>query len=721
MFLNEEEQSKKSKNKSSESKKRKKRKINNKYNKKFLKNYNINNEEQMSLIEHHNILNEYKEEMNFLNMKRKKANTQENFDNNNEMPKGKSNIIICVNNNESSQNSDKKRFNGKEKEGRAKNDDLNVKISKLYDIYHYLFIKSGLNCNKPSKIVDYLSNEIENNNNFYWPKKPNVNYYNIKTLMNRLENEDKESVLINKLIKEYYHCSFKNSSINKLTKKINKIIVNENKNNNEMKYSDNLTTDINSLSINTEIFEKNSKAKRDSYSNLLDEKLKNNNYESCLSLTNDSEYFKSIIYLNNKYVLNNRKYTPDKNIIKSLEANNDLLKSFKEENREKAEHNERNYLKNLIKNKKLKKYINKKFFYFKESFKNPILRILNENNFNEIINILISCKIEEKEKLKSINDLLHSKKIQKNDISNFIVLLYFIACITMINKNKNLLLKSDLTSLSQLFQYFNDISTQSKIKTKKEIKVNLIKKKNKNNKIKIRIESDSDSENEPDSLTYRPQNNTEECKNEEVNKEKQNKILKIFLNNNDSSLYDENQNNKTIKNNKTTNPNGFLYLKLPSSTEDNSFIKNDKNTNNKYSSQNNPKCNLINESVNSNYQRKNKNQKKFDKKYRLFHERILKELSLGKDIFKLNYVKLREREKTSKNDEFNKEIDKDSEIKIEIKKEIKINDEKIINENNYNNKEKQFLKKEGNKIIIYGDDYSEENEKINNENYGNNN
>ena len=718
MFLNEEEQSKISKNKSSESKKRKKRKINNKYNKKFLKNYNINNDEQMSLIEHQNILNEYKEEMNFLNMKRKKADTQENFDNNNEMPKDKSNIIICVNNNESSKNSDKENFNGKEKKGGAKNDDLNMKISKLYYIYHYLFKKSGLNCDKPSKIVDYLSNEIENNNNFYWQKKTKVNYYDIKTLMHGLENKDKENVLINKLIKEYYHCSFKNSTISKLIKKINKIIVNKNKSNNEMKYSDNLTTDINSLSINTEILEKNSKAKKDSYSNLLDEKLKNNNYESCLSLTSDSEYFKSIIYLNNKYVLNNRKYTPDKNIVKSLEANKDLLKSFKE-NREKAQHNERKYLKNLIKNKKLKKYINKKFFYFKESFKNPILKILNENNFNEIINILISSEIEEKEKLKSINDLHHLKKVKKNDISNFISLLYFVACITMINKNKNLLLKSDLALLTQLFQYFNDISTQSKIKTKKEIKVNQIKKKNKNNKIKIRI--DSDSENEPDSLIDSPQNNTEECKNEEVNKEEQNKILNIILNNNNSSFYDENQNNKTIKNNKTSNPNGFLYLKLPSSTEDNSFIKNDKNTNNNYSSQNNPKCNLINENASSNYQRKNKNQKKFKKKFRLFHERILKELSLGKDIFKLNYVKIREREKTSKNEEFNKEIEKDSEIKIEIEKEKIINDEKIINENNYNNKEKQLLKKEGNKIIIYGDYYSEENEKINDENNGNNN
>ena len=337
MFLNEEEQSKISKNKSTRCKKRKKSKNNNKYNKKSLKNYNINNDEQMSLIEHQNILSEYKEEMNFLNKKRKKEDAQENFDNNNEMPKDKSNIIICVKNNESSQNSDKEKFNVKEKKGRAKNEDLNVKISKLYDIYHYLFTKTGLNCDRPSKIVDYLSNEIENNNNFYWPKKVNVNYYDIKTLMHTLENEDKENELINILIKEYYHCSFKNSSISKLIKKINKIILNQNKNNNEMKYSDNLTTDINSLSINTEIFEKNFKTKRDSYSNLIDEKLKNNNYESFLALTNDSEYFKSIIYLNNKYVLNNRKNAPDKNIIKTLKANNDLLKSFKEENREKAE------------------------------------------------------------------------------------------------------------------------------------------------------------------------------------------------------------------------------------------------------------------------------------------------------------------------------------------------------------------------------------------------
>ena len=702
MLLNEEEQSNTPKNKLSKNKKKKKRNNNYKYYKKTFKNYNNDDDERITLCEHQNILKEYEEEMNFLAKKRKKTDMHEEFHNNiNENFKDNQSLIICVNSSESNQKNENKINFQKAQKMSSNNENLNIKISKLGYIYFHLLTKTRLGCNNPSKLVDYISNEIENNNNFELPKKANVNYYDIKKLMYSLENGDIENELINKLIKKYFYCSFRHSIISNLMKKINKYIIKEN--NKELKYSYNLTTDINS--INTETFEKNSKTKKDKYPycNLLDEKLKNNSYKSCLSLTNDLEYFKSIIYLNNKYALYDKTYMLDKNIIKSLEVNRDLLKSYKEENREKANLNDKSYLNNLNKNKELKKYINKKLFYFRESFKTGILKILDKNNFNEIINILISNKNEEKEKLEKINCLHNSKKVKKNDLTNFLILLNFIASIITINQNPNLLLKSDLALLTPILKYFNkyDIVANTKIKSKKTKKIKKKNLNNKNKKINNNLESLSDSHQNILKL-----NKIEE----EGNKEEQNKMIKIILNNNEHSLYEENQNSKT------SNYSEFLSLKLPSSTEDNSIIKKE-NKSKKYDARDNLKYSLIESNNKSNYLSKNRKPKIFDKKFRIYQKRILNELSLGNDIFKLNCVNLRTKEKSSKNDEPEEEIYKKGEINIEIEKEIS----NIINENNSNNMEKQLLRKEGNKIIIYNDEYSEENKNyLNNENYPNN-
>ena len=162
MFLNEEEQSKISKNKTSlYHKKRKKIPKNNNYFLKYSRLTNdYKNEDRVSLTEHSNILNEYQEELKFLSMKRKSIipNTIKDNQNNN------SNIIICVNN----KKSDKKRGKNDSKKSKGqkinnkkndKNEDV-IKRSQLYNLYHYLFIKSGLDCMKPSRFVDYLSNVI---------------------------------------------------------------------------------------------------------------------------------------------------------------------------------------------------------------------------------------------------------------------------------------------------------------------------------------------------------------------------------------------------------------------------------------------------------------------------------------------------------------------------------------------------------------------------------
>ena len=313
MFLNEEEQSKFSQNKTSINQKKRKKISKNNY---FLKysrlSNNYKNEESVSLTEHSNILNEYQEELKFLSMKRKKfiPNISKENTNNN------LNVIICVNN----KNPDKKRgktnsnkskeqkINNKKKD---KNDDV-IKMSQLYNLYHYLFIKSGLECMKPSRFVDYLSNDMTvNDTNSSYRDNHKITFENIKKNILNLDNKGTENILIKKIVKEYYHCNFKNSIIEKIIKKINNFIVNENNNNIEFKNNDNINvmndnkSDNKSISI-SDTYDKSLKTKKEkfSYLNLFVEKINNNNYQSCLSLTNDSDYFKSVIYLSNKYLIN---------------------------------------------------------------------------------------------------------------------------------------------------------------------------------------------------------------------------------------------------------------------------------------------------------------------------------------------------------------------------------------------------------------------------------
>ena len=166
MFLNEEEKSKLSKNKKSlNHKKRKKISKTNNYLLKYSNIPNDVNEERISLTEHFNILNEYGEELKFLSMKRKNFIPNDNIYHFKENPNNNPSIIICVNDkkpNKKRGKSDSKKVSEKKinKNLNNKNED-SIKMSQLFNLYHYLFIKSGLDCKKPSRFVDYLSNEIK--------------------------------------------------------------------------------------------------------------------------------------------------------------------------------------------------------------------------------------------------------------------------------------------------------------------------------------------------------------------------------------------------------------------------------------------------------------------------------------------------------------------------------------------------------------------------------
>ena len=599
MLLNEELESKISENKSSiiiKKKKRKKKSNHYKYpTKKVYKFYNnTNSDDKISLTEHNNILNEYEEELKFLNLKRNKSENCE------KEQKKNSNNIICSNNNNNNKK-EKKLCNKKKYINNNKNE--KIKISQLYNLYHYLFIKSGLDCASPSRFVDYLSNEL-NDANENSSKNGKINFENIKKILLNLDKEDLENSLIDKLIKEYFHCTFKNSIFEKVIKKINNTIIDQNNNDN------------NSINIKNNKFDKNTKTKKDkyNYSNLLVEKINNNHYKSSLSVSNDSELFKSIIYMNNKHLINNNNIT-ENNIIKSLETFKNKLNSFKEENKENVNKNDNEYLKNLLNSKKLRKYINKKLLVFNQCFKNNnILKILDNNNFNQIIKLLIDNKKENKNITEKINELKINENINDNDINNFILILVFIAGITTVNSNPKQLSKSDLSIITPIFQYFDKLSNIKLIK-KKKIKIKKINNKN-TNKFKIKIDDNNSEEYKiGNSLSCKEEIKIEGENKEEKVKEKE-KII-IFMDNNDNSLYNQkisNIDNKSYKNDTSTNE--MSSIKIPNSNQGSI----NQNTNH-----------IISEFKNAHIE------------FNDFQKKLLNHLSLGKDIFKLDCVKIREK------------------------------------------------------------------------------
>ena len=165
------------------------------------------------------------------------------------------------------------------------------------------------------------------------------------------------------------------------------------------------------------------------YSNFLADKLKENVNKSILSFTNDSEYFKSLIYVCNKYSKYiGKKEIPEKILIESLEKNIKILEKFKTEGEEKnlAMKEEKEYLNDLLKNKSIRKYINKKFKIFdEETIKtNKILNGLNINIFYKFFEIMLKNKSDDDiDKLYKIFQeefsISNDDKVEKNDLKNF--------------------------------------------------------------------------------------------------------------------------------------------------------------------------------------------------------------------------------------------------------------------------------------------------------------
>jgi hypothetical protein len=636
---------------------------------------NINNkEEKISLTEHTNILNEYQEELNFLGIKRKNSNNLLNIDNNEEIP-----------NNNTNTNSKSNLISNDE----PNKEDNSIKILDLYKLYHNLFIKSGIEGSRPSNFIYYLLNDI-NDSLLSNKSSSKINFGDIKKLILKLPSEEPENSLINILINEYFHSDFSGNSMEKIITKINNSLIDQDKNKIFLKNSNDIDNNNKIYYINDDddkndidTIDKSSKTKKDKlkYANIFNEKMNKNNYLSCLSLTNDLEYFKSFLFVYNKYL--KEPNLIDKNLENSLETNKQLLKSFNEENKEIANEVDKAYLNNILKNKKLRKYISKKLIHFQKCNKNKILNILDKYNFNYIGKLLIDNKIENLNKLKTFNNL-NNHNFDKTDISNFLTLILIFIGITLINNSSNISPKNDLTLLFPFFNYFKqlDINIQKPQKFRKRI--------SKGNKIKIKLDN-----------TIIKEFNNDNSKNKEEKKvETEYSYHNKFPFNNNEFKLNKNEENKINNIIKPIKKNSSL-LKVHNSNKETS-IGNDRKINNINMNENEKNSNklFLNYLKNENNKQSQNNKNMEKNNLNKFRNKLIKKLSFCHDIYKLN---------SSQNNENNiKNIYEKQEENFDNL--MKIKEDNCINVNN--NYKVKLLEKNGNKIIIYEDELSEENNNL---------
>ena len=660
------------------------------------KTKNCKKKEQLSLAEFNNKLNEYKEELAFLKKKRnadinieKIINFQKNSQN-----KANSALINYSNNNDSKNKNNnpknKKSQNLKDINNNSSNskniNDVNIEINKnntktevdtenstliidFYKLYYHLFESNRLDNSKPYKFVDYL---ITGDNLLFNLKKDKIRFEEIKkgitvkSKNNSLINEQ----LLNKSIYEYLRCDFSNSFMKKMAEKINESMMN--------RYSSK-KKERNSLENSISIEKKD----KFTYSNFLSDKLKDNANKSCLSFTNDTDYFKSLIYVCNKYSKYiGKKEIPEKILIESLEKNKKILEDFKhsKEDGEMAKKIEMGYLKNLLHNKSIRKYIAKKMRSFNcdKLENNEILNSLDINIFYKIMNIILKNKSDDDiDKLYKLFEenipLKDNNKIDKNHLKNFIIIFKFFLELSLTNK-----LNNDINLCNNMNEKngFNNISLL------REIYENINKNQLINKQALNEPENNSNSNN---GLKSKGRNRIKIKKikeNKNIKKEEKDSENKNINNNSINSLNNNNdangniisnsiENNSHINNNETkpkkrnTKNSKIIPFKIPYSLNNNTnkltnglFEINNKSEINTTKNSNQIKIDEINKN--------NVNEKTHFETYNEFHKESIenlkeKENNKSKRRRKRNTEENKENTHNTKNDFKDIKINEDSE------------------------------------------------------------
>ena len=588
--------------------------------------------DQMAISEYVDKLENFKEELQFLNKKRNADISFEKIENYNKISntaindtKTKNKKSTNKNNNDNIKNNNIKNNNNTLPPPPIINNNNNSEFEKninfsennstliadFYKLYDLLFETNRLDNSRPYKFVDYL---INGDNILFNIKNDKVKLDEIKrgVLLRQKTHSSIEENLLNKYIYEYLRCDFTNSFMKKLCEKINLFL------------KEYYTTEIKENNKkDTSILEKKDKF---TYSNFLAEKLQKNVNKSCMSFTNDNEYFRSLIYICNKYSSYiGKKEVPEKILIESLEKNKNILDDFK--NNETAEKIEKEYLENLLKFKPIRKYMNKKLKFIKnESLENNCLfNELNRQQFKKMFpNIIKNKNDDDTEKLtKLLNEIYFSKNsknnndnrkniIQKPDTKNFIIILKLLLEI-LINQNKKYISPDDclennklnIPMILSLYNIFNkNIKTEgeeginnneinrAKTVKKKKTKTNLGKSENTIIKEKL-ILPDNINHNDMQNISQnnnstKAKNNT---KNNQINKNSETsknakKKLSIKTNNSSSKekgkmIIHPNNNindNKNINIINNKNNSKIVQFKVPFSVSNNNSSSN--NTNN---------------------------------------------------------------------------------------------------------------------------------------------
>jgi len=471
---------------------------------KKIKIKNIKGKDQMSINDFTKQLKDFKEEFVFLNKKRnadinieKIMNIQKNIVNkingaissdNKNNKKNKENILNDLENKNINEDKNDIIKNSGKIENQNQNSSLMIDF---YKLFLHLFESSRLDNSKPYKFVDYL---IASDNLLLNIKKDKAKFEEIKRgigIKSKNNNFLINDHLVNKYIYEYLRCDFSHSFMKKLCEKINVFLMNKKK----------LSGDKDNLS-----FEKKDKF---TYSNFLSDKLKENTNKSILSFTNDTEYFKSLIYVCNKYSkYTGKKEMPEKILVESLEKNKQILENFKNEGEDKtsAIKEEKEYLRDLLRNKKIRKYINKKFKVFDEETikSNKILNGLDLNIFYKIFEILLKNKSDDDiDKLYKIFQeeiiLPNDTKLEKSELKNFLIEFRFLLQMEISKRkfNNNEKDINDISILKKVYDYINEhfvanpddeYSSGKKGKSRSRLKL-------KSRKEIINIENDTESIN----------------------------------------------------------------------------------------------------------------------------------------------------------------------------------------------------------------------------------
>ena len=273
--------------------------------------------------------------MIFLN---KKRNSEINFDKIANLQKNNGNKLIGANNSENknkkndnniNHNSLEKNINensGSKIQNNQKMENNSNQSSALlidfYKLYLHLFESNRLDNSKPYKFVDYL---ITGDNFLFNIKKDKTKIEEIKrgiSIKSKNNNFLINDQLLNKFTYEYLKCDFSHSFMKKFIEKINVFLMN----NYQFQKKKTIGGDKVNLNLNAE------KKDKFTYSNFLADKLKENSNKSILSFTNDTEYFKSLIYVCNKYSKYiGKKEMPEKILLESLEKNKKILEKFNKE------------------------------------------------------------------------------------------------------------------------------------------------------------------------------------------------------------------------------------------------------------------------------------------------------------------------------------------------------------------------------------------------------